>query len=554
MNFNDFKGLTIYEAFKKGASLRPHLCAIWYEGRHISFKKTEKIINRYACLLKDTLGIKKGDVILVAQPNIPQAVILFYALNKIGAIANFVHPLIPFNQMKHIIETNDVKYALLFEQAIAKEHKKYESIADKVYVTRAEDFLGPIKHFGYHYFYNGEVRKALKGHDEFPGFKYLKDLGTKVKSVDTISGWADETAVILHSGSTTGEPKIICLSNTNLNFVAAHGEEYVGMDFSKTKRYGLLSVLPSFHGFGLVMTIHTPLINGFATIQIPTFSPKAVTKALNSYRVLVLCGVPNMYIRCLNYKPFRKCHGLKHLHIAWCGGDALPLNVKKDFDEVSKANGSPYGALFEGYGLTEAVTATIINTYAHNKEGSIGYPGSGVEVKIVDEKRKELPIGEVGELATRSPANMVGYYKDIEATKACMDKDGWLYTGDLAYIDSDGFVYFKQRIKRVVKVSGVAVFPSEVEKFVETIPSVTEACAISIPSVKTGSGIKIFVVAKYKEEEEMRKTILRSCQENLIKWAVPQEIEFRETLPHTIIGKVDFKILQSEEDTKRNLN
>ncbi|MCD8209902.1 MAG: acyl--CoA ligase [Coprobacillus sp.] len=543
-----FEGLSIYEAFKKGRELRPKEAAIWFEGRQISFNKTDALIDKFAAILHNTLGICKGDILLVAQPNIPQAVFFFYAINKIGAVANFVHPLTPFNQMKAIMESNDVKYAFLFEQAVSKEHEKYESIKDKIFITRVETYLSPFKKWGYHLFYNGKVRKSLKG------FTYFDDLSCDSLETETVTSWANETAVILHSGSTTGDPKVICLSNTNVNFIAAHGEEYCCVDFSSLKREGLLSVLPSFHGFGLVMTIHTPLTNGFATVQIPDFSPKAVTKAINSYPMLVICGVPNMYARLLQYKPFRKCKGLKNLHVAWCGGDVLPQALKEDFDKVCRDNGSKYGALYEGYGLTEAVTATILNTHDHHCEGAIGYPGSGVEVKIVDENRKEVPLGETGELATRSLANMVGYYKDEDATKACIDEEGWLYTGDLASMNEEGFVFFKQRIKRVIKISGVAIFPSEVEKHIETIKGVREVCAISIPSKKTGVGIKVFVVGSYSDEEAMRDTILVSCQQNLIRWAVPQEIEFRKSLPHTMIGKVDYKVLQQEEDEKRKIN
>ena len=177
---------------------------------------------------------------------------------------------------------------------------------------------------------------------------------------------------------------------------------------------------------------------------------------------------------------------------------------------------------------------------------------SGSEFKIVDEKGKELPHGEVGEIILKSPAIMNGYYKDEKATKETI-RDGWLYTGDLGYMDDDGFVFFVQRKKRVVKVSGVGVFPTEIERLVESVPGVESCCAIKIPDPRLQSAIKVFVVAKFFDEEGMRNAIIDTCRKYLIRWAVPKEIEFRDSLPKTLLGKIDFKELQKEEDLKRGL-
>ncbi|MCD8195262.1 MAG: acyl--CoA ligase [Coprobacillus sp.] len=545
-----FEDMSMYEAFKWGYHHNPKEAAITYEGRNISFTKLHSLINKYAAILKNELGIKKGDVVLMAIPNIPQEIIFLYAVNKIGAIANLVHPSTPYNQLKGIIEKTEVKIAILFEQSVAKEADKFKEIKDMIYIVQAEDFLGPIKKFFYHTFMNRKVRKKLVKSKDFEGFKFVKDLKTKVPYCETETGLCHECACILHSGSTTGDPKIILMSNDNLNFMASHASEFLGVDLANTKHYGMLSVLPGFHSFGLLWTIHAPLSWGFASIQVPDFTPKNVVKAIKHYPTLAFTGVPNMYIKCLNYKPFRKCKALKYCYTAWCGGDVINPEIEQDFNDVLAKNGSKGGKIFEGYGLTETCAAVVVNTHDHYCPGSIGYPASEVETKVVDEDRNVVPYGEIGELAIRSRGNMIGYYKDEKATKETVDEEGWLYTGDLVTQNEEGYIFFKQRKKRVVKVSGVMVFPSEVEKYIETIPGVKEACAVSVPFAKTGSALKVFVNAKYTDADKMKETIMEGCRNNLIKWAVPVEIEFRKNMPHTMIGKIDFKILQQEEDKK----
>lgn len=544
-----FENMSLYQAFTSAYKKVPNETAIYYQGIRISYTKLHSIINKIAAAMEDNLNIKKGDMVIVAQPNIPHAIILFYALNKIGAICNFVHPFTPYNQLKAIMDKTDAKIAFVFEQRVAKEVDKYKELVDRVYVTRVEDFLPPFKKWIYHTFLNRKIRKKLAKSWKFKGFSYVNDLKSNRIYTSTVSDFKDDFAVLLHSGSTTGEPKSICLSNWNFNFLAGHAYEYLCLTQEDVKGTGMLSVLPSFHGFGLLWTMHAPIVNCFASVLIPKFSPKAVVDACKDMKVIAMCGVPTMYEKLVNYKDFQNLKNLKWLKVAWCGGDAMPSSLEERFNTILKNNNSS-GHLYEGYGLTESIAAVIVNTPQHYCQDSIGFPGSGVEVKIVDENRKTVKTGELGEIAIKSPSNMIGYYKDEAATKACME-DGWLYTGDLGYMNKDGFVFYKQRMKRVIKISGVATFPSEVEKLIETVPGVKEVSAISIPDPTLQSAIKVFVVAKYVDEVGMRDLILDTCRKYLIKWAVPKEIEFRNELPHTMIGKVDFKVLQQEEDAKR---
>lgn len=546
------KDISLYQNIEKSIKEVPFDTAIYYQGTKISYAKLGSLINKAADILVNRFNIKKGDIVLLAQPNIPHVIILFYALNKIGAIANLVHPFTPFNQIISILKKTETKVAFMFEQRIAKEVTKYRDLANKIVVTRVEDFLPLGKKIIYHTFMNFRIRRKLgKWRGSFKGFRYFVDYRPTGKVPETYIWDNDDTSILLHSGSTTGDPKTICLTNNNFNSISDLAEEFLGIHPDKIRRKGMLSVLPSFHGFGLCMTMHTPLAHKISTVLIPKFSPKEVVKAMDNISIAAFCGVPTMYEKLIAYEPFRKHWRIKDIYVAFCGGDSLPDKIIDDFNEIMK-NGGSNCQLFEGYGLTEAVAVNAVNTYKNNRRGSLGKPMSSAEFIIVDQEDNEVPAGTIGEITIKSPAVMKCYYKDPENTAKAL-LNGKLHTGDLGYKDEDGYVFFAQRKKRVVKVSGVGVFPTEVERLIEHIPGVKKCCAIEIPDPVLQHAIKVFVVADYFEEEGKRSEILETCQKYLIKWSVPKEIEFRKELPITMIGKVDFKVLQKEEDEKRGI-
>ena len=313
----------------------------------------------------------------------------------------------------------------------------------------------------------------------------------------------------------------------------------------------ILSILPSFHGFGLCMTMHAPLVNGFASILIPRFRVKKVVKVMNKIKPTSICGVPTIYEKLLADSSFTNSKSLKYLHCCFCGGDTLSNELLNNFNNTMRQAGSMC-RLFQGYGLTEAIAVNCVNTFETSKDGSIGKPIPDATFKIVDESCKELPRNQIGEIVLKSDAIMLGYYQDEDATKECL-KDGYLYTGDLGYMDEDGFIYFKSRKKRVVKVSGVAVFPSEVEQLISSIPEVSSCAAIRIPDNKLQNSIKVLVVSQTNDKDALKDKIIETCRKYLIKCSVPTEIEFRDSLPVTPLGKVDFASLQKQEDIKNNL-
>lgn len=542
--------LTMYQAVKKAAQGNGLTTAVYYQGRKINYNSFIRKVDRMADILANDFNVKKGDCVLLAQPNIPEVLICFYALNKIGAITNFVHPFTPFNKILSIYKKTHSVLAILFEQRIAKEVENYRDFDGKIVVTRIEDHLPIFKKIYYHVFLNRAIRRKLgPWRGSFDGFDYLKSHKPSKKPVKEVDNDPTKEAILLHSGSTTGSPKTICLSNDAFNFLADHVNDLGGCDPEQLRGKGMLSILPSFHGFGLGMTMHLPLYNGFACVLIPKFSSKEVVKAMNKIQLAYIVGIPGIFESLLLDEKFIHHKTLKNIDVAFSGGDKMNASLKERFDNAMINAGSKC-RVFEGYGLTEAIAVVSVNTHKRNKPDSIGKPIKGVEFAILDENENPVKPGELGEIAVKSPTKMLHYFKDEEATKKTFSKDGWLKTGDMGYMDEDGFIFFKQRIKRVVKVSGVAVFPSEIENLVETVPGVKECCAIQIPDSKLISAIKVFVVAKYFDEEGMKRLILDYARKYLIRWAVPKEIEFVKELPHTQLGKVDFRKLQEENDKK----
>jgi len=502
--------------------------------------------------LENRLDIHHGDVILVAQPNIPDTLVLIYALNKIGAVCNLVHPYTPFNQIKTIIDNTHTKYAFLFEQRVAKEVEKYRDIANMIYVTRIEDYLPLGKRFIYHNFMNKDIRKKLgRFRGSFKGFKYVKDLKPTGKGSSTAIKKDNEISILLHSGSTTGDPKTICLCDENFLFISDRAESILCMKPEDMVGRAFLTALPSFHGFGFCMSMHCPLVIGSGLILLPKYSAKESVKAMKKVNTMNINGVPTMFDNLLEYEGFHDKKIAKNLYVCFCGGDLMSDATKLKFDKAMADLGSDC-KLFQGYGLTEAVAVNCLNTYKDNKLGSLGYPMPDVDFKILDEEGNDLGRNQLGEICLKSGAIMVGYYNDPEATKETMS-NGYVRTGDLGYIDDDGFVFFTQRIKRVIKVSGVGIFPTEIERLVQHINGVKEACAISIPDKRMNHAIKLYVVADYFDRQEMINVIMDTCRKYLIRWAHPKEIEFIDALPRTLLGKVDFKTLQEQEDRKRGL-
>ncbi len=540
---------TLYDLLKKSMDEHPQAVAYDFLDKTATYTQLGKQVDAFACIFHRA-GFRKGDTMSIIMPTSPQGIVAFYAVNKLGGVAAFVHPLSTEGELKHYLKLSRSRFALtldIFYEKVAR--IKNEIPLEKLFVTKISAYMPPVKKLAYNVI---TIPKRVK--IDKPWVQWLeKANATCEKPVEPARTEQDALAVILFSGGTTGVPKGVMLTNKNIvsegMMVAAWGK----LDESDT----ILAILPIFHGFGLSVCVNAALLAGAKTVLIPKFTVKDVAHLIKKKKPTFLIGVPTLFKALLDEKTFRNSD-LSFLKMAFSGADTLPRPLKEAFDETVRKNGGK-SVLLEGYGLTEAVTAIMALPAHEYREGSIGLPFPDMDVKIVDpENYQEMPHGEIGEIVVHGPAVMKGYLNNPEETAATLKvhDDGkiWLHTGDLGYRDADGFFYFKQRLKRMIKSSGMNVYPSEVENVICQHEEVKFACVIGVEDAHQMTRIKAFVelhnpalAGKDKEEE-----IIQFVRKRLIKWSCPREIEFMEKLPLTRIGKVDFKKLEEIEHAKNN--
>lgn len=536
--------LSLYQAYKEAALKVPNEVAIYYYKTKISYAKLLDEIDEMASILQNLYRIEKGDVVLVSLPNIPETIVLFYALNKIGAVSNMVHPNSPCEVVQRYYDDANCKMAFLYENRVYKQLKEYMDFKGTIVLCSPGHYLHKHEQ-SFYYLSNRKVVKELKETHKFQFFHRLKSNGILSTEIPTDK---NDVAVLLHSASTTGISKTICLGSKSFNFTASRISEIMCMDESEFIGKSLISVLPSFHGFGLCMTMHAPLVNCFGIVLIPRYSTSNIVKAMKRHRnVICICGVPSIFKSLVSDNAFINSRYLKVLRSCFSGGDYLPSIIKENFDNAMIRKNSNC-RLFEGYGLTEALSVCSVNTHRKHKYGSIGYPITGVEFKILDDDNKELEPFQKGEIAIKSENNMLGYFNDEEATKKTYYGE-YLKTGDIGYIDDDGFLYFTARKKRVIKVNGVAVFPHEIEETISSLSGISNVCVVQIPDEKTVNAAKVYVVSKNKDVDR----IINICKKKLITWSIPKEVEFVSSLPMTRYHKVDYRKVQEMENNKRKV-
>jgi long-chain acyl-CoA synthetase len=317
----------------------------------------------------------------------------------------------------------------------------------------------------------------------------------------------------------------------------------------------MLAIMPIFHGFGLGVCLHTAYVSGGTTILVPQFSINTYAGLLKKYKPHYIAGVPTLYEAMLRLRNIDKLD-MSQLEGVFSGGDSLSVELKRKVDAFLKERGSTE-QVREGYGLTECVTASCLTPRRFHKEGSIGIPYPDMHYKIVRRGTQETaPYGEEGEIVLYGPTVMKGYDNNEEETAQALQThpDGrvWLHTGDLGKMDEDGFVYFRQRIKRMIVSSGYSIYPSQLENIIESHEEVLISCVIGVPDDYKMQRLKAFVVLRDGKEptEEIKESILGHCRKNIAKYAMPREFEYRSSLPRTLVGKVAYLELEKEEQGK----
>jgi long-chain acyl-CoA synthetase len=355
----------------------------------------------------------------------------------------------------------------------------------------------------------------------------------------------DEMAVLIYSGGTTGVAKSIMLSHFNL---VANAHQIIAWGHL-TDEQGVLAVLPLFHGFGMSVTMNAPVLAGGEIFLVPRFNAKQIAKAIQKYKPSFFIGVPTMFVQLSNLPGIQR-YDFSSLQGIFVGAAPLTRAIKEGFEASLKATGKAGGRMIEGYGLTEAVTGIMANPYkGMHKVGSIGIPFPDVDVKIVSlDDGHDLAPGELGEIVLRSPTVMLGYYKNAEETQKTI-VNGWLSTGDIGYMDEDGYFYITDRKKELIIVGGFNVFPREIDELIYQHPKVKEGISVGIPDPRKGERIKVYIVLK-EGETATREEFIAYFKERLTPYKVPSEVEFRTELPKSMIGKILRRALREEEILK----
>ena len=543
--------ISLYEDLRLRSKEHMDSLAYNYFGTTATFAEFIRDIEEAAKAFKSQ-GIRPGDVVTICMPNTPEGIISFYALNKIGAISNMIHPLSGEEEIKdYLVTTNSVMLVMIdlcYEKVknVIKETNVYKTV-----VVSVKDSMPFLIGVGYQVTKGYKVSRPSHGEDYLYWKEFIRK-GSRYHIDSKVEVKKDMPAVILHSGGTTGSPKGIVLSNSNFNALVIQAR----IAFKDIRAYqdNVLAIMPIFHGFGLGVSIHAPLCLGSEVTLVPQFDAKKFDKMLMKYNPTILFGVPTLYEALSNIKNDNL--DLSNIKYILSGGDSLKTSsIRKINLYLSDHNCKVQ--ISQGYGMTESVAPTAAAFGKANKEGSIGIPLAGNFYKIVTPNTQdEVPLGEDGEICVCGPTVMLGYLNNEKETNEILQihKDGhvWLHTGDIGYMDKDGVIFYKQRLKRMLIVSGYNVYPQHLENIIEEHEAVMNCTVIGIPHPYKVQVPKAFIVLnnEYKDSHSVKKSIKEHCEKNLAKYAIPAEFEFRQSLPKTMIGKVDFRQLQIEEENK----
>ena len=539
----------IYEHFIETATLHPNYIAYEYFGREVTYQKFVQQIAECAKALKG-IGTEENEVVTICTPNMPEAIIMFYAINMIGAVANIIHPLSSENEILNYLQLSNSTKIITIDVSVNK-------IVNILKETKLTDIIvaSPSENMKFDKKFLYWLAKGRKMHlpecdmiitwSEFipKGYEYTGEYICKKNKNDP--------AVILYSGGTSGKPKGILLSNLNFNALAMQAKEIV---MPKPKEV-ILCIMPIFHGFGLGVCLHTTLCVGMKCVLIPQFNYKKFKNYIRKYQPNFLVGVPTLFESMLS--SHFKDNELACITNIISGGDTMNPELKQRIDAFLKKHGSEAKVRI-GYGLTECTAANCLTIPTELREGCIGIPFPDIECKIVKiGTHIEAEPMEDGEICFNGPTVMLGYINDTKETMQTLrvhdDKKLWLHTGDIGYKDDEGMVFFKQRLKRMIISSGYNIYPSYIENIIDKHPAVNFSTVIGINHPYKVQVAKAFIVLNegYKPNNETLESIKRHCEKNIAKYSLPYKYEFRDSIPKTKIGKIAFNELIKEESKKK---
>lgn len=542
--FSPEKQKTVYDALVYGAEhATGKATAVEYYGRRLTYDELLKEIDACAYGLSK-LGVKKGDKVTVFLPNIPQCLISIYAVSKLGAVCNMLHPQSTKDELVHALNLTGSKVVLTFElnEALCSNMEDVTVIRCKV----PEYFPKNIKSVALKSAYLFSIRTAKPS----TGTKVVEwtDLIKEGGHVEEAEVDIEDTAMVMYTGGTTGLSKGVMLSNRAINYAMSIiiGENVKGLPHIGDRS---LVILPMFHAYGFILSLHSPICAGVCAVLVPKFSPSECAKMILENKIEYIMGVPSMYERMY---PYFEGHDMSYVRQALSGGDTVSVELVNKYNELLKNSIVDFR---QGYGLTEISGGVFVMpaTYENYKEGCVGRVFTGNSICLTEPGTTNvLPEGSEGELCVTGPVLMSGYCNNTEATEKAMFKheDGkiWLHTGDIATIDETGLVYFRSRCKRMIKVKGINVYPSIIENVVEKCSVVAKACAVCATS-ENGPVIKLYVVLKKlpwrMSPEEAVENIKKFAREQLNDWSQPKDVSVVKEMPMTKMQKVDFIALEN---------
>ena len=549
---------TMYEMVEAAAKRHPNHVAYVFMGKKTSYTEFMKRIQAAAQGLYK-MGIRKGDKVTICMANTPQALDCFYALNRIGAIPNMIHPLSAAQEIAFYLNFSKSKAVLTLDQFYYKVAEVLPQLENptEILIARVVDELPAPLSALY------PLTKTARAVKKLPkaGYTLWYDMvkaGKNTKLPAQKSRY-DSCGAILYSGGTTGTTKGIMLSNLNFNALALQTIAASGFTMEEISNMKMLSVMPVFHGFGLGIGIHTPLVAGGTCILIPQFNVKVYAKTLMKQKPNLIPGVPTLFEALLRTEDLEGAD-LSFLKGIFSGGDSLSPELKKKVDAFLREHNCSE-QIREGYGTTECVTASCLTPKDYARQGSIGVPFPDTYYKIVEPgTTNEVGPNIEGEICISGPTVMLGYmdnpYETANTLRRHYDGRIWLHTGDLGHMDQDGFVYFRQRIKRMIITSGYNVYPSQLENIIDANDKVLISCVIGVKDPYRVQRVKAYVVPMpgVEPSEALKQEILDYCSGRIAKYAMPREIEFRKELPKTLVGKVAYRVLEEEANAAAPAN
>lgn len=536
----------MHELIKESAIKHKKLKAFDYFGKETTYDKFYKQITNTAKALK-YLGVNNKDRVTICMPNTPEAVILFYAINMIGATSNMVHPLSSENEIKYFMDVAESKYIFTLDMFIDKVIKATNSDITIIMSKVSESMPRHIKTI-YDATQNFKNRNNTIDEDNIITWRDFYKLGFLYEDDDYyVKLRGDEEAVILYTGGTSGKPKGVQLSNNNFNSLAFSVlEETTNAKPGKT----LLSPLPIFHGFGLACGIHSVYVAGANNALLPDYKTSNFVRTARRLKPHIILGVPTMYEAIISSNTFFPSLYLKNTTDIISGGDTLNSNLRKRINKHLSRYGSKT-EIREGYGLTESVAVATLTPYFYYEENSIGRAISGVEVKLVKEGTDiEVKSGKKGEICISGPIVMMGYLNEEESTKETLrtHEDGkiWLHTGDVGYFNKDGILFFTSRMKRMIVSSGYNIYPNYIERVLETHPAINEAVVVGIPNSFRGEVVIANIVLKenFRYSSRLENDIKDHLRKSVAKYSMPYKFEVHKSLPKTLMLKINYKKLE----------